>query len=193
MSDIKYLPRLQKIYREKITKAMQEKFGYENIHQIPKLLKISINAGVGEGVQNRKIVESYANELSLIAGQAAVLTSAKQSISNFKLRTGMIIGTRVTLRKHVMYEFLDRFISVAVPRIRDFKGFSDKSFDGRGNYSIGIKEQLIFPEIVLDKVEKIHGFDITFVTNASTDEEAKYLMKQFGFPFRKPTAEQEVR
>ncbi len=180
-----YFPRLLEKYQKEVVPHLQKKFGYKNIHQVPKLLKISINAGVGEATQDPKALEGAVKDLTIISGQKPIITSARKSISNFKLRQGMKIGAKVTLRKWMMWEFLDRFISLAVPRIRDFRGFSDKSFDGRGNYSLGIKEQIIFPEINVDNIDKIRGFDITFVTSAETDEEGYELLKELGFPFKK--------
>ena len=180
-----YIPRLVEQYKKEVAPYLQKKFGYKNIHQIPKLIKISINAGVGEAIQDSKVLEGAVNDLTMISGQKPIITMAKKAISNFKLRKGMKVGTKVTLRGYRMWEFLDRFISVAVPRIRDFRGYSEKSFDGRGNYSVGIKEQIIFPEINVDKIDKIRGFDITFVTSAETDEEGLELLKALGFPFRK--------
>ena len=178
-------PRLEAIYRENIIPAMMKKFGYKSIMQVPKLKHITMNMGVGQATQDTKLLQAAVNELELISGQRPVITKAKKAISNFKLRAGMPIGTKVTLRRARMFEFLDRFINIASPRIRDFRGFSDKSFDGRGNYTVGIKEQIIFPEIDVDKVNKITGLDITFVTDANTDEEAYSLLSEFGFPFRK--------
>ena len=180
-----YIPRLIEQYKKEVAPYLQKKFGYKNIHQIPKLLKININAGVGEAIQDSKVLEGAVNDLTLISGQKPIITMAKKAISNFKLRKGMKIGTKVTLRGYRMWEFLDRFVSIAVPRIRDFRGYSEKSFDGRGNYTVGIKEQIIFPEINVDKIDKIRGFDITFVTSAETDEEGLELMRALGFPFRK--------
>jgi large subunit ribosomal protein L5 len=162
-----------------------KRFNYSSIMQVPRIEKIAINVGVGAATQDAKMLQSAVNELELIVGQRPAVSRARKSIANFKLREGMPIGTRVTLRRAHMYEFLDRFINIAAPRIRDFRGFSDKSFDGRGNYTIGIKEQIIFPEIDVDKVSKIQGMDITFVTSAKTDEEAYALLQEFGFPFRK--------
>jgi large subunit ribosomal protein L5 len=182
-------PRLEGFYREKVVPALMKKFEYSSIMQVPKLEKISLNMGVGQATQDVKLLQAAMNELELIAGQRPCLTRAKNSISNFKLRAGMPIGCRVTLRRARMYEFLDRFINITSPRIRDFRGFSDKSFDGRGNYTIGIKEQIIFPEIDVDKVNKISGLDITFVMSAPTDEEAHALLQEFGFPFRKREVE----
>jgi len=180
-----YIPRLVEQYKKEVAPYLQKKFGYKNIHQIPKLEKISLNAGVGEAIQDSKLIEGALSDLTMISGQKPIVTIAKKAISNFKLRKGMKIGTKVTLRGYRMWEFLDRFISVAVPRIRDFRGYSEKSFDGRGNYTVGIKEQIIFPEINVDKIDKIRGFDITFVTSAKTDEEGLELLKALGFPFRK--------
>ncbi len=180
-----YKPRLIKKYNEEAAPHLQKKFGYKNIHQIPRLEKISINAGVGEAIQDSKVLDSVVSDLALVTGQKPVITKAKKSISNFKLRQGMKIGAKVTLRREKMWEFLDRFISVSVPRIRDFRGYSDKAFDGRGNYSLGVKEQIIFPEINVDKIDKIRGMDITFVTSANTDEEAYELLLSLGFPFKK--------
>ena len=179
-----YTPRLKKKYQEEVVPALMEQFQYGSIMEVPRLLKISLNQGVGAATQDKKLVDSSAEELSLIAGQRAVVTRARKSISNFKLREGMPIGTRVTLRQERMFEFLDRLISVALPRVRDFRGISDKSFDGRGNYSMGITEHIIFPEIDIDKVSRISGMDITFVTTAKTDAEALALLKGLGLPFK---------
>ncbi|RVT89325.1 50S ribosomal protein L5 [Sphingomonas crocodyli] len=178
-----YTPRFRKLYDEKIVKAMTEKFGYTNPMQVPKITKIVLNMGVGEATQDKKRVEQAANEMTLIAGQKSVITKAKKSIAQFKLREGMPIGAKVTLRRERMYEFLDRFVTIALPRVRDFRGLSDKSFDGRGNYATGLKEQLIFPEISYDKVDKIRGMDVIIATSANTDEEARELLRLFGFPF----------
>ncbi len=178
-------PRLKKLYHDEVVKGLQEKFQYKSPMQVPKLLKIAINQGLGAATQDKKVVDIALDELTRITGQKAVPTISKKAISNFKLRENMPIGARVTLRGDNMYEFLDRFISVALPRVRDFKGVNNKSFDGRGNYSIGINEQIIFPEIDIDKITKITGMDITFVTNASTDAEAYELLKGLGMPFRK--------
>jgi large subunit ribosomal protein L5 len=178
-------PRLELFYKEQVIPALMKKFGYKSVMQVPKLMKITLNMGVGQATQDTKLLQSAVNELELIGGQRPVVTSAKKAISNFKLRAGMPIGTKVTLRRARMFEFLDRFINITSPRIRDFRGFSDKSFDGRGNYTIGIKEQIIFPEIDVDKVNRITGLDITFVTDSKTDEEAYALLSEFGFPFRK--------
>lgn len=179
-----YVPRLKNKYREEVAPALMEQFGYKSVMQIPKLTKISINQGIGGATQDKKLVDNAIQELSMIAGQKPVSTKAKNSISNFKLREGMTIGVKVTLRDEKMYEFLDRLISVALPRVRDFRGINDKSFDGRGNYTMGITEQIIFPEIDIDKVNKIMGFDITFVTTAKTDAEALALLKAMGMPFK---------
>lgn len=178
-------PRLREYYRSEIIPKMMKRFNYSNVMKVPKLEKISINVGVGQATQDPKLVDVVAKELELIAGQKPVITRAKRAISNFKLRQGMPIGVRVTLRRSRMYEFVDRFISVAVPRIRDFRGLSDKSFDGHGNYTVGVKEQIIFPEIDVDKITKIFGMDITFVTTARTDIEAYELLRSFGMPFIK--------
>jgi large subunit ribosomal protein L5 len=177
--------RLYETYKKDIIPAMMKRFSYKSIMQVPRLDKISINIGVGQATQDPKLVEAAAQELQSIAGQKPVVTRAKKSISNFKLREGMPIGCRVTLRQAHMYEFLDRFISISVPRIRDFRGLSDKSFDGRGNYTVGIKEHTVFPEIDVDKITKMFGLDITFVTTAKTDQEAYELLKAFGMPFVK--------
>ena len=179
-----YTPRLQTKYNEEVRNKLQEQFNYSSPMQIPRLLKIVINQGVGKGTENRKLVENAVNELSLVAGQQAVTTIAKKSVSNFKLRDGMAIGAKVTLRRDKMYEFLDRLISTALPRVRDFRGINDKSFDGRGNYTMGVQEQVIFPEIRLDDVQNITGYDVTFVTSAEKDEEALALLKALGLPFR---------
>jgi large subunit ribosomal protein L5 len=177
--------RLAERYRSDVVPALMKRFNYRSVMQVPRLEKISINIGVGQGTQDPKLVEVAAKDLELIAGQKAVITRAKKSISNFKLREKMPIGCRVTLRRALMYEFLDRFISVSVPRIRDFRGFSDKSFDGHGNYTIGIKEHTVFPEIDVDKVTRLFGMDVTFVTTAESDQEAYELLKAFGMPFVK--------
>ena len=179
-----YKPRLAVIYKDKIVPKLMEQFQYKSIMQVPRLEKICINQGVGDATQDKKLADTALAELSLIAGQKAVPTKAKKSVSNFKLREGMVIGARVTLRAQKMYEFLDRLISVALPRVRDFRGINDKSFDGRGNYSMGVTEQIIFPEIDLDKINKITGMDITFVTTAKTDAEALALLKELGMPFK---------
>jgi large subunit ribosomal protein L5 len=180
---MKYVPRLQKYYAEQVVPKMMEQFKYKSPMEVPRLVKVCLNQGVGDATQDKKLVDVYQQELSKIAGQKAVPTKARIAISNFKLRENMPIGVRVTLRKDRMYEFLDRFISVALPRVRDFRGISDKGFDGRGNYSCGITEQIIFPEIDLDKVTKIKGMDITVVTTAKTDAEALALLTELGMPF----------
>lgn len=180
-----YTPRLKEKYSKEVIPALKEKFGYKNVMQIPVLQKICINQGVGAAVADKKLVDQAVEELTLIAGQRAVATKSKKAISNFKLRENLPIGTRVTLRGDQMYEFLDRFISIALPRVRDFQGLNLKGFDGRGNYNMGVTEQIIFPEIILDKVNKINGMDIAFVTNAKTDEECLALLKEFGLPFKK--------
>jgi len=181
----KVIARFSVTYRQEVIPALMKRFQYKNVMQVPRLDKIAINMGVGQATQDQKLVEVAAKDLEAIVGQKVVITRAKKSISNFKLREKMPIGCRVTLRRAVMYEFLDRFISVTVPRIRDFRGLSDTSFDGRGNYTVGIKEHTIFPEIDVDKIAKIFGMDITFVTTARTDEEAYELLKAFGMPFVK--------
>ena len=183
MADAKYMPRLRKDYDERIVKAMTDKFGYKNRLEVPRLDKIVINMGVGEATQDKKKVETAAQEMELIAGQKPVITKAKKSIAQFKLREGMPIGCKVTLRRERMYEFLDRLVTIAMPRIRDFRGLNPKSFDGRGNYAMGLKEQIIFPEISYDKIEKVRGMDIIVTTTAKTDEEAHELLRLFGFPF----------
>ena len=189
-SKVKYIPRLKKDYRERIVPALIKQFKYKNAMMAPRLDKIIVNIGVGEASQNPKLLDGVAQELSAITGQKPMITKAKKSVSNFKLREGMSIGCKVTLRRDRMYEFFDRLINVAIPRIRDFRGMSDRAFDGRGNYTLGIKEQIIFPEIDYDKVEKIRGMDITIVTTAKTDEEARALFDAFGMPFRRKQAVQ---
>jgi len=179
-----YVPRLKKKYDDEVIQKLRDQFNYKSAMEVPKLVKISINQGVGLATQDKKLVENAVKEMSVIAGQKAIATIASKSVSNFKLREGMPIGAKVTLRKEKMWDFLDRFISVALPRVRDFRGVSDKSFDGRGNYSIGIKEQIIFPEINIDQISKITGMDINFVTTAKTDAEALQLLKQLGMPFK---------
>ena len=176
-------PRLQQQYDDRIVQAMTEKFGYKNRMEVPRLDKIVLNMGVGEATQDKKRVEQAAAEMTLIAGQKAVVTKAKKSIAQFKLREGMPIGAKVTLRRERMYEFLDRFVTIALPRVRDFRGLNPKSFDGRGNYATGLKEQLIFPEISYDKVDNIRGMDVIVATTAKTDDEARELLRLFGFPF----------
>jgi large subunit ribosomal protein L5 len=181
----KVVPRLKKLYQEVIIPEMMKKFGYKSVMQVPRLVKIVVNMGVGQATQDPKLLEMAMKELAKITGQQPVIRRARKSISNFKLRAGMAIGCKVTLRRERMYEFLDRLINAAIPRIRDFRGLSDKSFDGRGNYTLGIKEHIIFPEINVDEVERIFGMDITIVTTAKTDEEAYELLRLFGMPFRK--------
>ena len=175
--------RLKEMYKNEVAPALQKKFGYKSVMQIPKLDKIIINVGCGEAKDNSKVVSSIVNDLSIITGQKPVEFKAKKSVANFKLREGMTIGVKVTLRGDRMYEFLDRFFNLALPRVRDFRGVPTKSFDGRGNYSLGIKEQLIFPEISYDQVEKVRGFDVCFTTTAKTDEEAYELLKALGIPY----------
>ena len=174
-----------KRYREEIVPALMKEFGYKNVNEVPKLVKITLNMGLGDVKDNSKSFNTAVDELTLIAGQKAVATKAKKAISNFKVRAGMKVGAKVTLRGIRMYEFFDRLTAIALQRVRDFRGISDKSFDGRGNYSMGIKEQLIFPEISYDKVEKIRGLDISFITTAKTDKEAKALLKALGLPFNR--------
>jgi large subunit ribosomal protein L5 len=181
-----YMPRIKVIYQEKVIPAMMKEFGYKNSMQVPRVERIVLNVGMGEAVQNVKLLESAATELEQITGQKPVLTRAKKAIAGFKLREGIPIGTKVTLRGARMLEFLDRLVSVALPRIRDFRGVSPKAFDGRGNYTLGLKEQLTFPEIKYDDVASIHGMDITFVTTAKRNDEAKSLLAHLGMPFRKP-------
>lgn len=180
-----YTPRLKTKYLEEIVARLQEKYSYKSVMQVPKLVKICLNQGLGDAVTDKKMVEQACDEMTLITGQKAVATKSKKDISNFKLRKGMPIGARVTLRGDKMYEFLDRFITSSLPRVRDFRGINPKGFDGRGNYNLGIKEQIIFPEINIDKVNKITGMDITFVTSAPNDEEAMSLLIEFGLPFKK--------
>jgi large subunit ribosomal protein L5 len=180
-----YVPRLKTKYLNDVVPALMEQFQYTTVMQVPRITKICINQGVGGATQDKKLVDVAMNELSTIAGQKAVSTKARTSVSNFKLREGMPIGVRVTLRNQQMFEFLDRLVTLALPRVRDFKGVNDKSFDGRGNYTMGITEQIIFPEIDIDKINKIQGMDITFVTTANTDAEALALLKALGMPFKK--------
>ena len=179
------MSRLREKYTNEITPAMTEKFGYKNVMQVPRLEKIVINMGVGEAKENSKIIESAVKDMTEISGQKPVVTKAKKSVANFKLREGMPIGCKVTLRGERMYEFADRLVNLALPRVRDFRGVSPDSFDGRGNYALGIKEQIIFPEIEYDKVDKVRGMDIIFVTTANTDEEARELLRLFNMPFAK--------
>lgn len=180
-----YSPRLQEMYANEVVASLKEKFDYKSSMSVPKLEKIVISQGLGEAVADKKIIDAAVKDLSIIAGQKAVATISKKDVSNFKLRKGMPIGTKVTLRGERMYEFLDRLIAVSLPRTRDFKGVKAKGFDGRGNFTFGVKEHIIFPEIDIDKVNKILGMDITFVTSANSDEEAKALLEAFGFPFTK--------
>jgi len=185
MAEEKYVPRLKKKYKEEVIPALMKKFGYKNVMEVPRIEKIVVNMGVGEAVQNIKELENAMNDLALITGQKPSVRRAKKSEAGFKLRKGMPIGAKVTLRRDMMWDFLDRLISMALPRVRDFKGLSPKSFDGRGNYNFGLEEQTVFPEIDYDKVDKIRGMNITIVTTAETDEEAKALLEALGFPFRK--------
>lgn len=178
------MPRLKDKYRSEVVKAMMERFGYNNVMQVPRLEKVVVNMGVGEAIQNSKIIDAAVNDMTIITGQRPVVTKAKKSIAAFKLRQGMTIGCKVTLRGDRMYEFVDRLFSIALPRVRDFRGISPKSFDGRGNYSMGVKEQLIFPEIDYDKIDKVRGMDIIIVTTAKTDEEARELLRLMGMPFK---------
>src|SRR5574344_2233100 len=180
-----YTPRLKQKYKDEVVSALTKEYNYKTVMQVPKLMKISLNQGLGKtAITDKKVIDQGIEEMTKIAGQKAVSTKSKKDISNFKLRKGMPIGVRVTLRGDRMYEFLDRLISVSIPRIRDFKGINDKGFDGKGNYTLGVPEQIIFPEINLDKVSKINGMDITFVTTAQNDKECLALLKQFGLPFK---------
>jgi len=185
-----YTPRLKSDYEDRIVKAMTEKFGYTNKHEVPKLEKIVINMGVGEATQDKKKVEAAAAEMEKIAGQKPVITKAKKSIAQFKLREGMPIGCKVTLRRDRMFEFLDRLVTIALPRVRDFRGLNPKSFDGRGNYAMGMKEQIVFPEINYDDVDAVRGMDIIITTSAKTDDEARELLRLFNFPF--PATEEKA-
>ncbi|BAZ95066.1 50S ribosomal protein L5 [Thiohalobacter thiocyanaticus] len=178
------MARLQDHYRDTVIKQLQEQFGYANVMEVPKITKITLNMGVGEAVADRKVMENAVGDMEKIAGQKAIVTKARKSVAGFKVREGWPIGCKVTLRRERMYEFLDRLINIAIPRVRDFRGVSGKSFDGRGNYSMGVKEQIIFPEIDYDKVDALRGMDITITTTAKTDEEAKALLSAFSFPFR---------
>lgn len=178
-------PRLKEKYLKEVVPALMEKFQYKSVMQVPKISKVAINKGIGAATADKKLVDVGAEELTLISGQKAVPTIAKRSVSNFKLREGMPIGAKVTLRGDKMYEFIDRLVSVALPRVRDFRGINEKGFDGRGNYTLGVKEQIIFPEISIDKINRISGMDITFVTTANTDEESYELLKALGLPFRR--------
>lgn len=177
--------RLREIYKDSVFKSMMEKFSYENVMEVPKLEKVTLNMGLGEAKDNPKMMETAVEELSLISGQSPVVTKAKKSIANFKVRQGMPVGAKVTLRGDYMYEFMDKLFNIALPRVRDFKGVSKNSFDGRGNYSMGVKEQLIFPEINYDKVDRVKGMNIVFTTTAKTDEEAQALLEYLGMPFQK--------
>src|SRR4028119_1214842 len=189
MADAKYMPRLRRDYDERIVPAMIERFGYKNRLEVPRLEKIVLSGGAGEATQDKKKVETAAQEMELIAGQKPVITKAKKSIAQFKLREGMPIGVKVTLRRERMYEFLDRLVTIALPRVRDFRGLNPKSFDGRGNYAMGLKEQIIFPEINYDQIDKVRGMDIIIATTARTDEEARELLRLFNFPF--PAADEQ--
>ena len=191
MSTTKYIPRLSDKYKKEVVPALMKRFNYDSVMQVPRLEKISLNRGVNGAVTDKKLVDVAVDELSQITGQKAVPTFSKKDISNFKLRKNMPIGARVTLRGVKMYEFLDRLIATALPRVRDFKGINEKAFDGRGNYTLGVTEQIIFPEIDIDKVNKITGLDITFVTSAETNEEAFELLKEMGMPFRKKESGQQ--
>lgn len=179
------MPRLKDKYQSDVVTALMQKFGYKNIMQVPKVEKIVVNIGLGEAIQNGKVVDAAVGDLTLITGQKPITTKAKKSIAAFKLRAGMTIGAKVTLRGDRMYEFLDRLVNIALPRVRDFRGVSDRAFDGRGNYTLGLKEQLVFPEIEYDKIDKVRGMDISFVTSAKTDEEARELLRLMGMPFVK--------
>ncbi len=179
-----YTPRLKERFAKEIVPALMKEFGYTNPLQVPRMVKISLNQGVGEAITDKKIIDNAVEEMTLVAGQKAVSTKSRKDISNFKLRRGMPVGVRVTLRGNRMYEFLDRLVAVSLPRIRDFMGVNEKGFDGRGNYSMGVPEQIIFPEINIDKVNKINGMDISFVTTANTDREAFALLREFGIPFK---------
>lgn len=179
-----YKPRMKALYEQSVRKAMAEKFGYSNPMQIPRIEKIVINMGIGEAVNDRKKVENAANELAMIAGQKPVVTRARKSIATYKVREGMALGAKVTLRGDRMYEFLDRFVTIAMPRIKDFRGLSPKSFDGRGNYAVGLKEHIVFPEIDYDKIDDVWGMDVVVCTSAASDDEARELLRNFNFPFR---------
>ncbi len=192
MADKKYTPRMKQRYDDVIVKALTEKFGYTNRFAVPKIEKITLNMGVGEGSQDKKKVTTALAEMELIAGQKPVITKAKKSIAGFKLREGMPIGVKVTLRGAQMYEFLDRLVTIAMPRIRDFRGLNPKSFDGRGNFAMGLKEQIIFPEISYDAIDVVRGMDVIVTTSANTDDEARELLKQFGFPFPAEEAEEKA-
>jgi large subunit ribosomal protein L5 len=192
MAEAKYVARMRADFDERIVPAMIEKFGYKNRMEVPRLDKIVINMGVGEATQDKKKVETAAQEMELIAGQKPVITKAKKSIAQFKLREGMPIGVKVTLRRERMYEFVDRLVTIALPRVRDFRGLNPKSFDGRGNYAMGLKEQLVFPEINYDRIEKVRGMDIIVTTTAKTDDEARELLRLFNFPFPREEDQKEA-
>jgi large subunit ribosomal protein L5 len=192
MAEAKYVARMRADFDERIVPAMIEKFGYKNRMEVPRLDKIVINMGVGEATQDKKKVETAAQEMELIAGQKPVVTKAKKSIAQFKLREGMPIGVKVTLRRERMYEFVDRLVTIALPRVRDFRGLNPKSFDGRGNYAMGLKEQLVFPEINYDRIEKVRGMDIIVTTTAKTDDEARELLRLFNFPFPREEDQKEA-
>ena len=192
MADTKYTPRMKKLYDETIVKGLTEKFGYMNRFAVPKIEKITLNMGVGEGSQDKKKVTTALAEMELIAGQKPVITKAKKSIAGFKLREGMPIGVKVTLRGAQMYEFLDRLVTIAMPRIRDFRGLNPKSFDGRGNFAMGLKEQIIFPEISYDAIDVVRGMDVIVTTSANSDDEARELLKLFGFPFPVEEADEKA-
>ncbi len=183
-SEKKYVPRLYKKYKEEVVPKMMKEFGYKSVMAVPRIEKVVLNMGIGEAINDPEYLDKAVEELTLISGQRAVKTYAKKSVSNFKLRKGHPIGCKVTLRGYMLYDFIDRLINIALPRVRDFKGISSSSFDGRGNYSLGIKEQIVFPEIDYDSIKEIHGLDINIVTTAETDEEARALLKFLGFPFR---------
>jgi large subunit ribosomal protein L5 len=180
-----YVPRLKKLYKEKIERELFDEFGYKSVQQIPRMEKISVSMGVGEAINNKKLLESAVKEIEQITGQHAIRTKAKKSISNFKLRQGVEIGTKVTLRGNMMWEFLDRLVNIALPRVKDFRGINPNAFDGHGNYALGIEEQIIFPEIDYDTIEQVSGLNVAVVTTAKTDGEARELLKKLGMPFRK--------
>ena len=192
MADTKYPPRMKKLYDDTVVKGLTEKFGYANRFAVPKIEKITLNMGVGEGSQDKKKVTTALAEMELIAGQKPVITKAKKSIAGFKLREGMPIGVKVTLRGAQMYEFLDRLVTIAMPRIRDFRGLNPKSFDGRGNFAMGLKEQIIFPEISYDAIDTVRGMDVIVTTSANSDDEARELLKLFGFPFPVEEADEKA-
>ena len=187
-----YTPRLKERYREEVVPALSKRFGYDNPMQVPRLVKITVNKGVGEASQNKKILDDAVEEVRRITGQQPAVRRARKSISNFKLRDGMPVGVAVTLRGDRMWEFLDRLVTLALPRVRDFRGVPDRSFDGRGNYTLGVKEQIIFPEIDIDKIDRVSGLDVSFVTTAETDEEAHALLKELGMPFVRREQEAEA-